>query len=158
MNLSNNIDRRLLWIGIKRSLYLLILMLPLTILLCTVFNMCLGYRALGNIILPFPTADTVARQYLNELVNGNTATLGDLVPDYQKYRGAQIRNIQTKAESESGNSDHFFEVTTISFEYRDRLNQWQPASFALMTDSNIERGNSFMDSLPFRRVIRSGWN
>jgi hypothetical protein len=109
-------------------------------------------------MLPVPSADAVARKYLDDLVKGNTDTLGDLVPDYRKYRGAQIRNLQTKAESRSGNSDHYYEVTTVQFEYRDLQTGWQHASFELMTDSNIERGNSFMDSLPFRKVIRSGWN
>jgi hypothetical protein len=120
--------------------------------------MCLGYRSLGNIILPFPTADVIGRDYLNNLVQGNTENLGDLVSDYQKYRGAEIRNVRTSAESKSGNSDHLYEVTTVEFEYRHHQTGWQPGSFSLMTDSNIERGNSFMDSLPFRTVVRSGWN
>jgi hypothetical protein len=158
MNLLNDKNRQSLSIGLIRSLYLLILLPPLTILLCTIFNMCLGYRSLGNIILPFPTADVIGRDYLNNLVQGNTENLGDLVSDYQKYRGAEIRNVRTSAESKSGNSDHLYEVTTVEFEYRHHQTGWQPGSFSLMTDSNIERGNSFMDSLPFRTVVRSGWN
>jgi hypothetical protein len=158
MNLLTKINRRYLWTGLKRSLFLLVGLPPLIILLCTIFNMCLGYRAYGNIMLPFPTADAIGRDYLNQLVQGNTANLGDLVPDYQKYRGVEIRNVRTSVESKSGNSDHFFEETTVEFEYRDRQQGWQTAGFSLMTDSNIERGNSFVESLPFRRVIRSGWN
>jgi hypothetical protein len=158
MSLLAKIDRRLLWLRCRRSLYLLIVLPPLTVLTCTIFNMSLGYRGVGNIILPLPTAEAIAREYLDNLVSGNTTNLGDLVPDYQQYRGAQIRNLQTKAESRSGNSDHHYEVTTVQFEYRHPQTGWQNATFELMTDSNIERGNSFMESLPFRKVIRSGWN
>jgi hypothetical protein len=149
--------RKSLSIGLKKSLYLLISIPILTILACTIFNMCLGH-VLGNIMFPFPTADLVARDYLNNLVIGNTENLGDLVPNYQKYRGVEVRNIQTKAESQSGNSDHLYEVVTVEFEYRDRLTVWQPDSFTLMTDSNIERGDSLLNNLPFRKVINSGWN
>ena len=144
-------------VGLKKSIYLLISIPLLTILACTAFNIVLG-RILGNIMLPFPTADLVARDYLNNLVIGNTINLGELVPNYQKYRGVEIRNIRTNAESKSGNSDHLYEIVTIEFEYRDRLTGWQSDSFTLMTDSNMERGDSFLNNLPFRKVVKSGWN
>jgi hypothetical protein len=144
-------------IGLKKSFYLLILLPPLTILACTIFNMCLG-RVVGNIIFPIPTADLVARDYLHNLAIGNTENLGDLVPNYQKYRGVEIQNIRTKAEYQSGNSDHLYEIVTVNFEYRDLTKGWQSDSFTLMTDSNLERGDSFFNNLPFRKVFNSGWN
>jgi hypothetical protein len=143
-------------LSLRKSLHLLIYIPPLTILGFTIFNMCLG-RVLGNIMLPIPTADLVARDYLNNLVIGNTKNLGDFVPNHQKYRGVEVRNIRTKVESKSGNSDHLYEVVTVDFEYRG-LAGWQPDSFTLMTDSNLERGDSFLNNLPFRQVINSGWN
>jgi hypothetical protein len=153
--MSKNILRRSLVAALKISVLIIILSFSIVVL-ATIFNMTLGYRAFGDIILPFPTAETIARNYLDNLVRGDTEHLADLVPDYQKYRGTEIRNFAVTTESLTGNSDHYFELTTATFQYRDPISGWQFATFTLMTDSNVERTNSLMDSLPFRKVIRKG--
>ncbi len=153
--MSKIIIRRSLAIALKLSIFTTVILLSIVIL-STIFNLVLGYRGLGDIILPFPTAEMVARDYLDKLVRGDTKQLTELVPDYQKYRGAEIRNFQVTTESLAGNSDHYFELTTATFQYRDPIGGWQFATFTLMTDSNVERQNSLMDSLPFRKVIKKG--
>lgn len=153
--MSKIIVRRSLAIARKLSIFTIVMSLSIVIL-STIFNLVLGYRGLGDIILPFPTAEMVARDYLDRVVRGDTKHLRDLIPDYQKYRGAEIRNFEVTTESLAGNSNHYFELTTATFQYRDRNGSWQFATFTLMTDSNVERQNSLMDSLPFRKVIRKG--
>jgi hypothetical protein len=153
--MSKIIIRRSLAIALRLSIFTTVILLSIVIL-STIFNLVLGYRSLGDIILPLPTAEMVARDYLNKLTSGDTKHLADLVPDYQKYRGAEIRNFEVTTESLSGNSDHYFELTTATFQYRVGSTDWQFATFTLMTDSNVERQNTFMQSLPFRKVIRRG--
>ncbi|GAP94181.1 hypothetical protein [Leptolyngbya sp. NIES-2104] len=72
-----------------------------------------------------------------------------------QYGGAELRNVSIRSEWHSGNSDHQFEVTSIQFEYRLKP-QWQTAETRLMTATNLERTNSLVNALPFRRIYCAG--
>jgi hypothetical protein len=126
----------------------------------------LSYRSLlPPVIVIMPSPESLGREYLQAVAQKNYNYIsgdsgcarGQLLQDIAKYDGAEIGNIVVSAQWMSGNSDHQFEVTSIRFDYRFPKNpSWKSDEVRLMTATNLERSNSLLDALPFRRIYCAG--
>lgn len=138
------------------------------LLIGILFNF-LSYRSeLPPVIVITPSAESLGREYLQAVAQKNQNYIsegsedsgcarGQLLRDIAKYGGAEIGNIVVSAQWMSGNSDHQFEVTSIRFDYRFPKNpSWKSDEIRLMTATNLERSNSLLDALPFRRIYCAG--
>jgi hypothetical protein len=134
------------------------------LLIGTLLNF-LSYRSVLPVIVITPSPESLGREYLQAVVQKNHNYIsedsgcarGQLLRDIAKYDGAEIRNIVVSAQWMSGNSDHQFEVTSIRFDYRFPKNpSWKSDEVRLMTATNLERSNSLLDALPFRRIHCAG--
>jgi hypothetical protein len=112
-----------------------------------------------------PSAESIGYEYLqavtqknsNYIPEDNECVHAQLLKDITQYDGAKVRNTVVNTKWESGNSDHQFEVTSIRFDYRFPRNpSWQNGEIRLLTATNLERGNSLLDALPFRRIHCAG--
>jgi hypothetical protein len=134
------------------------------LLIGTLLNF-LSYRSVLPVIVIMPSPESLGREYLQAVAQKNYNYIsgdsgcarGQLLQDIAKYDGAEIGNIVVSAQWMSGNSDHQFEVTSIRFDYRFPKNpSWKSDEVRLMTATNLERGNSLLDALPFRRIHCAG--
>jgi hypothetical protein len=134
------------------------------LLIGTLLNF-LSYRSALPIIVIMPSPESLGREYLQAVAQKNHNYIsgdsgcarGQLLQDIAKYDGAEIGNIVVSAQWMSGNSDHQFEVTSIRFDYRFPKNpSWKSDEIRLMTATNLERNNSLLDALPFRRIHCAG--
>ena len=124
-------------------------------------------------IFPIPSAKGIGRAYLLAVLQKDfdhirgkhhvslskeqNCSHQQLLSDIEQYGSSQVRNIAITTEFYSGNSDHQFEVTSIRFKYRiSPDNLWQVGEIRLMTATNLERGNTLKDALPFRRIFCGG--
>lgn len=135
------------------------------LLLGTLLNL-VSYRS--KVVPPIrviPSAESLGHEYLqavtqknrNYIAEDNECVLAQLLQDISQYDGAEVHNIVVSAKWESGNSNHQFEVTSIRFDYRSPRNRsWQSGEIRLLTATNLERNDSLLDALPFRRIHCAG--
>ena len=148
--------------------------LPVLIVLGTFLNLA-SYRndLISPFMLPIPSGEEIGRAYLLAVIQQDfdhirgknqvpltkqqNCSHQQLLRDIEQYGSSQVRNIVVTTEFHSGNSDHQFEVTLIRFKYRiSPNNSWQASEIRLMTATNLERGNTLKDALPFRRIFCGG--
>jgi hypothetical protein len=150
----------LLKIGASATISLLLLLS-----LGTLLNLA-SYRS--KVLPPIrviPNAERIGHEYLqaviqknhNYIAEGRDCVHSQLLQDIAQYGGAEVQNIIVSVKWDSGNGDAQFEVTSIRFDHRSAANpSWQSGEIRLLTATNMDRSESLMDALPFRRIHCAG--
>jgi hypothetical protein len=148
------------FLKIFRNLSIAIAIPPAIVAICTGYNMTIG-RHTGNIILPLPTSQMMGKEYMDTIrfdyqamYAKNPERYNAYLADAAPYRYNQINNVRVKSQWYSGANNHVYELTKIDFDGdRNDGNGVKPGSLTILTDSNIQRGRSFWNNLPFRTTI-----
>jgi hypothetical protein len=99
----------------------------------------------------------VTQKYHNYITEDKTCVRAQLRQDIDRYGGAEVQNIVVSVKWDSGNSDAQMEITSIEFDYRFAANSfWKSGEIRLLTATNLERSESLIDALPFRRIHCAG--
>jgi hypothetical protein len=148
------------FLKIFRNLGIAIAIPPAIVAICTGYNMTIGRHA-GNIVFPLPTSQMMGQEYMDNIHFGYEAMYAEnsqhydaYLTDAAPYRYNRISNVRVKSQWYSGANNHVYELTKIDFDGdRNDGSGVKPGSLTILTDSNIQRGRSFWNNLPFRTTI-----